>query len=242
MDNRAGHNIGDETITEERKDYNRDGQKETGFASSVVPTLEEKVVSEQNAQTNQKEGADATDAIGESFQSRNENAPNGHRVSSDSSSDLHAGDNTLYGAPANAKSPVSDDEPPARSLKSDFDDEELAAPGARAIIRENLGGKSSRRRPWTVPTTKPRVEPQDFEDPISDAFWKDMWVASAVHNVSRQHLILDLFLPSHAKSMTDETFFVFYRRRSIARFFMLSRMILSLLGSSIRNLWPIMTA
>ncbi|PPQ89645.1 hypothetical protein CVT25_013832 [Psilocybe cyanescens] len=182
VDNRAGHNIGDETITEERKDYNRDGQKETGFASSVVPTLEEKVVSEQNAQTNQKEGADATDAIGESFQSQNENAPNGHRVSSDSSSDLHAGDNTLYGAPANAKSPVSDDEPPARSLKSDFDDEELAAPGARAIIRENLGGKSSRRRPWTVPTTKPRVEPQDFEDPISDAFWKDMWVASAVHN------------------------------------------------------------
>jgi phospholipase D1/2 len=29
---------------------------------------------------------------------------------------------------------------------------------------------------------KPKVGPQDFEDPISDDFWKDIWVASAIHN------------------------------------------------------------
>lgn len=200
VDNRAGHSVGDEAITEERKDYNREGQKETGFASSVVPTLEEKVVAEQNTQTNQKDGSSVTDATGESFQSQDENASNGHKAPGDSSSDLHADDNTLYGAPANAKSPASDDEPPARSMKSDLDEEEQAAPGARAIIRENLRGKSTRRRPWTVPTTKPRVDPQDFEDPISDSFWKDKWVASAVHNVSGPLFILELFLPAHVVS------------------------------------------
>uniref|UniRef100_A0A8H7XQ51 Phospholipase n=1 Tax=Psilocybe cubensis TaxID=181762 RepID=A0A8H7XQ51_PSICU len=182
VEKQAGHNVGDDTINEERKDYNREGQKETGFASSVVPTLEEKVVAEQRAGMTHTDGSSITDGTGESFQSRGKSTSNGRAAPSDSSSDLHADDNTLYGAPANAKFPASDDEPPSRSLKSDLDDEEQAAPGARAIIRENLGGKSTRRRPWTVPTTKPHVDPQDFEDPISDSFWKDKWVASAVHN------------------------------------------------------------
>lgn len=41
----------------------------------------------------------------------------------------------------------------------------------------------SRSRIWTVPTRRPQVHPDIFEDPVADAFWTDAWVASAVHNV-----------------------------------------------------------
>jgi len=64
-----------------------------------------------------------------------------------------------------------------------MDSEERAIASARATIRADIGSKSSRK---TLDSTdmKPKVDPQDFEDPISDAFWKNIWVASAVHNVS----------------------------------------------------------
>jgi hypothetical protein len=41
----------------------------------------------------------------------------------------------------------------------------------------------SKSRIWAVPTCRPQIDPDMFEDPVTDAFWKDAWVASAVHNV-----------------------------------------------------------
>jgi phospholipase D1/2 len=63
----------------------------------------------------------------------------------------------------------------------DADDQEQGAVGARATLRRHLAGKLSAKT-WTLLTPGPEVDPEGFEDPISDAFWKNVWVACAVHN------------------------------------------------------------
>ena len=91
----------------------------------------------------------------------------------------------LYGAPADASIDAShDDQPPhARASKTDADEEEEKAPGARSTLRKHLAAKLGNKQ-WQLPTRTPHVDPYGFEDPICDAFWKDVWLASAVHNVN----------------------------------------------------------
>ena len=151
--------IGDRTLDEE--DFNEKRQKIMGFASSVVRALEEKAIIEKQPPKDESESV--------SVQSGHTGLVNGgpHELSTMDSASV------LIGASAKHKSP---------SLRSDVDSEDATA-SAKETLRANLGSRSG-RKPWTVPTKKPKVEPQDFEDPISDAFWKDIWVASAVHNVS----------------------------------------------------------
>jgi len=166
----------------ENKDFNRESQLKTGFVSSG-PTLEEKTIAEQRP-PQQQGGEDYDNAIG-----RNQIIGEHHLEETNSVRDQNGGSSLLTddgvssGAPANTKSPCIDNEALSRSLKSDVSDEGHAPLSARASVRDNRGIKPGRKNVWTVPTTKPRVEPQDFEDPISDAFWKNTWVASAVHNV-----------------------------------------------------------
>ncbi|KAF8158304.1 hypothetical protein B0H34DRAFT_769482 [Crassisporium funariophilum] len=185
--NSIAQSSGDATIEEERKDFNRSGQKETGFASSVVPTLEEKMLIEgrpPHNQVDEEKDKDKSKLRDQTIEEESESesvSQNGKRAPNGGSHEPRTDDNVLYGAPANAKSPSVDNEPPARSLKDDVDEEEAAAPGARQTLRNNLGSKSGRKT-WTVPTLKPKVDADDFEDPISDAFWNNIWVASAVHN------------------------------------------------------------
>ena len=52
---------------------------------------------------------------------------------------------------------------------------------AQSSTRQDL--RKSRSKIWAVPTHRPQIDPDIFEDPVADAFWKDAWVASAVHNV-----------------------------------------------------------
>ena len=52
---------------------------------------------------------------------------------------------------------------------------------ARSSIRR--GSHKLRSKSWAVSTHKPPVDLDSFEDPLADAFWKDVWVASADHNV-----------------------------------------------------------
>jgi phospholipase D1/2 len=161
---------GDEALKEERMTYTREGNKVPGFADAVVPTLEEKVVEEQILAKSQANGSLVEDKVDEDGEH-------------DSSEQARTEDGELYGAPADASSsPRDDDQPPhKRSGVVDASDEEQAAPGARAILRKNLAGKSGGKA-WTLPTPAPEVDPQGFEDPISDTFWKNVWVACAVHN------------------------------------------------------------
>lgn len=91
--------------------------------------------------------------------------------------------------------------------------------------------KSRSRSPWTVPTKMPKIESDDFSDPISDRFWNDIWKASAIHNVSN-------FLSFYFKL----TRISFCRLKFSAKYSMLFRTITSPHGSSTKSTSSIMNA
>lgn len=100
-----------------------------------------------------------------------------------------ANETELFGAPANAQE--HDDAPPTRDrdpVSEDDEDyqtneKEHAAVKARQTLRKHLNAKVGMSA-WSMPTPTPKVNPNRFHDPLDDKFWKDMWVAVAVHNVS----------------------------------------------------------
>ncbi|KAL5482529.1 SPO14 [Sanghuangporus weigelae] len=169
----ANVTVDEKYLDEERQDFSQDGRKEPGFASAIVPTLEEKTIMEHRPPADQSKGKEP---ILDAVDHHQENGvPPEARVHGDSGE--------LYGAPADAsRSPQTDDEVPhARGRKGEATEEEKATVHARRTIRRHLsatfGGNA-----WTLPTPAPEVDPHGFEDPVCDEFWKDVWVASAVHN------------------------------------------------------------
>jgi phospholipase D1/2 len=151
---------GDQALKEERTTYTRDGKKEPGYASAQVPTLEEKIIGE-NSPLN---SADVDEA--------NTNAKTIEGRTAD--------ETELYGAPADAGK--NDATPP--SGDKNVSGQEQDALHSRSILRKHLTAKL-KQGPWTIPAPRPNVDPNGFDDPVSDAFWKDVWVASAVRNVSQ---------------------------------------------------------
>ncbi|TDL17878.1 phospholipase D, partial [Rickenella mellea] len=174
----------DSTVTNkelagERETFGRDGKKEPGFGSSIVPTLEEKTILEHRPPPDQAKGEKPIEDTKEAKDAGG-NAEGGDQPQQ---ARVQDGTGELYGAPADAsKNPQTDDEPPhARSGNNDATEEEEAAVQARGIIRKHLSVKVG-AKPWTLPTPTPEVDPHGFEDPISDKFWKNVWVACGVHN------------------------------------------------------------
>lgn len=173
----------DKQMEEERSDFTKDGKKEPGFASSKVPTLEEKTILEHRPPPEQSNGEKPLlDAV-EGDDKSPGREPQEARVQD--------GSEQLYGAPADAsKNMQADDEPPhARSGNIDASEEEKAAVHARQVIRKHLSSGVG-NKPWTIPARSPEVDPHGFSDPVSDAFWKNVWVACAVHNVSEAMCLL----------------------------------------------------
>ncbi|CCO37404.1 hypothetical protein BN14_11560 [Rhizoctonia solani AG-1 IB] len=178
---RIGHKLGatstaeggDNTaVLEERQMYSRDGKKEPGFADSVVPTLEEKTVAEHRPRrADNKSGQPLEDAL--KSPGANATEPN----------EATTPDGEKFGAPADASSTAySDDQPPhARSGDKDFSPEEKEAVQTRNLLRKHLSAGIG-AKPWTVPTPAPEIDPHGFQDPVCDDFFKDVWVAAAVHN------------------------------------------------------------
>ncbi|QRW00574.1 hypothetical protein RhiJN_28592 [Ceratobasidium sp. AG-Ba] len=177
---RIGHKLGatdtsggdNAMIAEERRMYSRDGRKEPGFADAVVPTLEEKTVLEHRPKdAENKEDQPIMDALNssgsKSAEPKEATTANGEK----------------FGAPADASpNPMTDDQPPhARSGDKDFSADEQAAVQARTLLRKHLS-VSVGAKPWTVPTPAPNIDPHGFKDPVCDDFFKDVWVAAAVHN------------------------------------------------------------
>lgn len=156
--------------------YTRDGKKAPGFADVVVPALD---IEEHNLRRTQADGSLIENNVDESKK----------RDAVGSPGQAHTEDGELYRAPADAsKSPQRADQPPhERSGVADAGDQERAGHGARANLRKNLAGLSGEKT-WTLPMPTPKVDPQGFEDPISETFWKNVWIACAVHNVSTYHL------------------------------------------------------
>lgn len=156
----------DKSLEEERKTFNTDGKKEHGFTSSVVPTLEEKLIAETQL-----------DHSHEAHTNGDANpAENGHADPTEAKAD-----DELMGAPANSD-PKHDDHVPGTRRESHSEIEEKAVE-ARGVLRKQLGSKFSTKT-WAVPTPTPHVDPHGFEDPVCEEFWKRTWVACAVHNVS----------------------------------------------------------
>ncbi|KAI0669199.1 phospholipase D [Trametes maxima] len=196
----ADATAGDRFLREEREMYTREGDKEPGFPSAIVPTLEEKFIAENRppqgdstpSSSNEpsEDQPDATDQSngharhtnGDVDNGENGSATNGH-AKADKPPQARVETGELYGAPADASvDPMHDDQPPhARSGKNDADEEESKAPRARATLRRHLAAKLGNKT-WQLPTPTPHVDPYGFEDPICDEFWKGVWVASAVHN------------------------------------------------------------
>ncbi|KAJ8519021.1 hypothetical protein ONZ45_g3982 [Pleurotus djamor] len=150
--------VNDSAISDERKTFDADGNEESGFPSSVIPTLEERIVAEKSpAYTNRK----------------------GYR---DDPPESRTKDGELYGAPAAVSKVHTDDSSTQPRMSeattlNEFDQ----APPARAVLRKHLDAKLDNKT-WTIPTPRPEVTVDCFEDPVSDSFWKDIWVASAVRN------------------------------------------------------------
>jgi len=207
----------------------RDHEKAHGFPSSVVPTMEEKVVMEsldsipegsvtseeskgEKGGPDKPQGGDGRvsqehrssagsknqdvktngDAqVPETMQDHGEvKTPRSAKTFRDRSAssatiEARVENGELYSAPADAsRDSKTDDQPPhAVSGKNDATGTEEKAAHARAEIRKHLSAKFNPKT-WTLPTATPRVDPHGFEDPISDEFWKKVWMACAVHNVS----------------------------------------------------------
>lgn len=184
---------------EEREDFDLDGNRTSGFASSIVPTLEEKTIYERRPSASHANGAPLFDLIEEGETGTEENAPEEATVPGDVKKrdtvldeDPKASkrgipkirgkptDEEPYGAPSNAVE--NDDAPPNKDTdRDDADDDAKRAIAARKTLRKHLSAKVG-VSPWSMPTPTPKINPNRFHDPLDETFWKNMWVATAVHN------------------------------------------------------------
>ncbi|KIP01912.1 hypothetical protein PHLGIDRAFT_96565 [Phlebiopsis gigantea 11061_1 CR5-6] len=165
----------DKSLNAERQTFTRGGKKEPGFTSSVVPTIEEKLVEEQMAQdahVKQEQHDHAEHEQSASAEQNGDPRPDGD------ASEARA-DDQLFGVPANGDV-QHDDKVPGQQDDNDTE-EEKEAPSARSTLRTHLNAKVGTKQ-WTLPTPTPHVDPHGFEDPVCDAFWKHVWLACAVHN------------------------------------------------------------
>lgn len=193
--------------------YSREGKKEPLFASAKVPTVEEAVLQERLPPASQAESPPLKDKLE-------------HRLGENSDPvEKRTADGEAYGTPALAsRDPQTDDEPPhPESGANDPDELEKTAPGTKALLRKHLTSKVG-NKVWTVSIPAPHVDPEGFEDPISDAFWKNVWIACATYNVC--YLCLGVV----------GRLILFRRPRFIAKFSMLSPTTTFRRGSITKNL------
>ena len=152
-----------------------------------MPTLEEQTVAEHQSPNHQTDVPLEIDKLGHQHQGVEENPQTGKNLMSYPNGNVNgqlpgilAENGAPLGALVNpATSAPTDDRSSRVSREIDgADEEEKKSQGAHATIRKHRSHKA-----WTLPTPRPLVDPDGFEDPISDHFWKSVWLASATHNV-----------------------------------------------------------
>ena len=174
-------------IGPDRQDVGPDGKIVTGFASSVVPTLEEVAMMDRRPDPDSMHmnGAPLAGVDLSRIPSATGDLDHGQRPKEEvvRRSPEHI-EHHKMGAPASA--PQADDaqQRPSDELFPGEDNED--ARKARRMLRKHLSSKVT-SSPWTMPTPTPKIDPNRFHDPLDDKFWNDMWVAVAVHNVSQQN-------------------------------------------------------
>ncbi|KAI0916794.1 hypothetical protein AcW1_007851 [Taiwanofungus camphoratus] len=122
-----------EKALKEERTYARDGEKEYGFPSSIVPTIEEEIIAEDPQYKIQAIG----NTVREELQHENGLARRGEPQ------EAKVGNGELYGTPSNAPPDTQRDEAPPHTKrgKSDADEEEEKAPGARAAPRKQIAAR-----------------------------------------------------------------------------------------------------
>lgn len=207
----VAHHMGPGQVDDaEREDFD-EGERTAGFAGSIVPTLEERTIFERRPSATHTNGKPLFDIIDEeesgirpvaSHHSEAEvpddKAERGSYIPTDKKEGgrgvpvVQKKDSSAperFGAPANATD--GDESLPTKNTdrgKVGSEDEELAIK-ARKTLRKHLNAKVGMSA-WSMPTPTPIVDPNRFHDPLDEKFWKDMWVAGAVHNVSYWCLFL----------------------------------------------------
>lgn len=162
--------VGDAILQAERKDFTIEGKERIGFASSEVPTIEEKMMA------NGRSGFPQADSI---ISAHNHN---------DNSRKYDGTDALTYVANSIADDPADDYQ------QSNVDERD----SSRSLVQKHQTVKL--KTMWTVPIHRPRVDPYEFEDPISEVFWTNVWVASAAYNVCHSlvpYLMIDSILVCH---------------------------------------------
>jgi phospholipase D1/2 len=143
----------------ERQDFDREGNVAEGFASSIVPTLEEKTIFERRPSARHTNGKPLFDALDEGqedldgvqeatvpdkvrddVESEPVNAQQNGGSNSAPKINGPANEQSKYGAPANAEE--EDTGVPNRDTKrSDASEQEQAAVSARKTLRKHLAAK-----------------------------------------------------------------------------------------------------
>ena len=172
---------------EEGYAHARDARNGPSFADSLAPTLEEKILAEHRLPVQNEYGMMSVEKNLEGEASElSRSAPGKARVDS----------GHLSGAPTGPSLvPEADTQlPQVRVGKKDAD----AEPPRARTLRKQLSTKPGQSS-WTILTPKPKYDANSFEDPVSDKFWTDIWVACAVHNVSRlcipRNVVANMQLP-----------------------------------------------
>lgn len=159
--------------TSERQDVGPDGNVVAGFASSVVPTLEERTIAARRPAEQKAHGRALQDIADD------DDSPEQATVEPDDEVAVNERPRKeMYGAPADAE-PADDKVPRLGSIGNE---EEQDAVKARRVLRKHLNYDKPGASPWNMPTPTPVIDPNRFHDPLDDHFWNDMWVAVAVHN------------------------------------------------------------
>ncbi|KAF8509648.1 phospholipase D [Hysterangium stoloniferum] len=169
-------------LEEERQGCYRDCNKQPNFATSLLATMEEKSVIRHRPPETHGDGKPILGEIQESTKSSPDDG-DGELANQRNEARVQDGSGELYVAPADVSyCPQTDDQPPhARQGKDDSNDTEKTVLHARSTLRKHLSSRVG-VKPWTLPVPGPIIDPNGFEDPICDAFFKDIWVAAAVHN------------------------------------------------------------
>lgn len=156
--------------------FGSDGSSQPGFASSKVPTIEETVIAQHQPHTTEDPSKQPLmDVIDEN---------DGGEDVEDVAEAAVADGTEMFGAPADAApSAAVDDRPPnAREGQDEASEAEKSGAMARRQIRKHLAVKTG-AKPYTLPVPKAEIDPHGFTDPLDPAFFEDVWMTTAAHNV-----------------------------------------------------------
>ncbi|KAF8840775.1 phospholipase D [Paxillus ammoniavirescens] len=156
-------NIQGNPLPEEHATRTPNGKKQPGL---LVPTLEDKVA------VPQADGQPATNEL-DALEQHQSNS------STRDPPETYTANGEASRALANKNDQAGDGPPHPASDVSDVN-EEKSASHASSMPHKHLGNAGDKA--WALPTLSPHVDPDSFEDPVSDDFWKNVWVACAVHN------------------------------------------------------------